>query len=200
MLSNMFIELSKQYEGEDNNADYIKYFNEGEVDIVIARIYHLNYKLFNQTASQYYGLNYDDIQNIILTEIWRCLDNYDDSKSKGKITTMMCKYIRNACRTYTEKQNTDKRKVNQGNVTDVFSAFEKTDFLEKEHIDTDFNRFETEQYLKQLNLTENQYKFCIAAINGGDDIGITEIAREIGISPAGALNVKKQLQKIIKHI
>ena len=113
---------------------------------------------------------------------------------------MMCKYIRNACRTYTEKQNTDRRKVNQSNVTDVFSTFEKTDFLEKEHIDTDFNQFETEQYLKQLNLTENQYKFCIAAINGGDDIGITEIAREIGISPAGALNVKKQLQKIIKHI
>ena len=48
MLSNMFIELSKQYEGEDNNADYIKYFNEGEVDIVIARIYHLNYKLLTK--------------------------------------------------------------------------------------------------------------------------------------------------------
>ena len=83
MLSNMFIELSKQYEGEDTNIDYKKHFDEGEVDIVIARIYHLNYQLFNQTASQYYGLKHDDVQNIILTEILKCLYNYDDSKANG---------------------------------------------------------------------------------------------------------------------
>ena len=51
---------------------------------------------------------------------------------------MICKYIQFACRTYTQKQNSDRRKINQSNVTDVFSQFEKTDFLEKDYVDREF--------------------------------------------------------------
>jgi hypothetical protein len=107
---------------------------------------------------------------------------------------MICKYIKTACRTYTQGQNTHKRKVNQGNVTSNFSEFESTDFLEKEAIDPAFNDMEMKHYLLQLDLTENQLNFCLAILDAPDDISMNQIAQEIGMSTAGVLGLKKQLR------
>ena len=194
MLNTMFVELSKQYKGEETNEDYKNYFEKGEQDIVIAHLYHLHHHLFTSTVKMYFGIDEMQAEDIILTEIWRCLENYTSDKSNGKITTMICKYIKTACRTYTQGQNTHKRKVNQDNVTSVFSQFEKTDFLEKEYLDTAFNDMEVNHYLYQLNLTENQLKFCLAVLNSPDDVSMNQIAQEIGMSTAGVLGLKKQLR------
>ena len=198
MLNQMFINLSQEYKGEETNADYKRYFDNGYQDIVIAHIYKLHYQLFNRTIiTNYYGIDEMEAEHIKLTQIWKCLEGYDETKSNGKITTMICTYIRNACRAYTQAQNSDKRKVGQSNVTSNFSEFEKTDFLEKDYVDNEFNRAEVKQYLKQLNLTENQYKFCMTIIDSPDDTSLRQIALEIGMSRAGVSGLQRQLKQIL---
>jgi hypothetical protein len=194
MLNKMFLELSKEYKGQETNEDYKYYFDNGQQDIVIAHLYQMHHHLFTSTVKMYYGIDEMQAQDIVLTEIWKCLENFKADKSNGKITTMICKYIKTACRTYTQGQNTHKRKVNQGNVTSNFSEFESTDFLEKEAIDPAFNDMEMKHYLLQLDLTENQLNFCLAILDAPDDISMNQIAQEIGMSTAGVLGLKKQLR------
>ena len=57
-----------------------------------------------------------------------------------------------------------------------------------------------EQYLTQLNLSDNQYKYCHLVLTGNPDIKMADIAKELNISRAGALGIKKQLQDILKDL
>ena len=201
MMNTMFMELSKEYKGQETNQDYKYYFENGAQDVVIAHLYHKNYKLFNSTVNLYFGIDEMQAQDIILTQIWRCLDNYEEEKGNGKITTMICKYIKTECRTYTQAQNTHRRKINQANVTSNFSEFEATDFIEeREANNKDFEEMEMQQYLYQLNLTENQLKFCQAVLNAPDDISMSQIAQEIGLSRAGVKGIQQQLRDKIQDL
>lgn len=200
LLNEMFRDLSKEFPGEDTNHDYKYYFDNGYENIVIAYLYKKHFNLFTSTVNMYYGIDDMQAEDIILTEIWKCLENYEEEKSNGKLTTMICKYIKTACRTYTQAQNTHRRKINQNDVTSVFSQFEKTDFLEKDYIDTAFNDMEMKHYLLQLDLTENQLKFCLAVLDAPDDISMNQIAQEIGMSTAGVLGLKKQLKAKITDL
>ena len=200
MLNTMFTQLSREYKGEESNNDYKYYFDNGYQDIVRAHLYHKHYQLFTSTVKMYFGINEMDAEHIILTEIWKCLENYEEEKSNGKLTTMICKYIKSACRTFTQIENTHKRKINQSNITSNFSQFEKTDFLEKDYIDTAFNDMEMQHYLHQLDLTENQLKFCLAVLEAPDDISMNQIAQQIGMSTAGVLGLKKQLKDKITDL
>ena len=200
MLNQLFVESAKEYKGNGTNEDYKEQFDNGNGDAVIAHIFANNYKLFKSTASQYIGIDPAELENIILTQIWKCLDNYDSSKSKGKITTMICTYIRNECRRYTEANNTNKCKINQAHISTLFSEYDDPDRLEQMGIDTEYNLMETKEYLNQLDLSENQRKFCEIILDAPSDIKLTDVAREMGISRAGVSGIQKQLQNKLQDL
>ena len=75
MINTMFLELSKQYKGQETNEDYKYYFDNGEQDVVIAHLYQLHHQLFTSTVKMYFGIDEMQTQDIILTEIWKCLEN-----------------------------------------------------------------------------------------------------------------------------
>ena len=200
MLNQLFVESAREYKGNGSNEDYKQQFDNGNGDAVIAHIFANNYKLFNSTASQYLGIDEATLEDIILTQIWKCLDNYDSNKSKGKITTMICTYIRNECRRYTEANNTNKTKINQGHISTLFSEYDDPDRLEQMGIDTEYNLMETMEYLNQLDLSKNQRKFCEIILDSPSDIRMADVAREMGISRAGVLGIQKQLQNKLQDL
>ena len=200
MLNQIFVDAASNYKGEKTNEDYKFYFDNGCENEVIAFIYKNNFKLFHNTASQYIGIDKATLEDIILTQIWKCLDNYDSNKSKGKITTMICTYIRNECRRYTEANNTNKTKINQGHISTLFSEYDDPDRLEQMGIDTEYNLMETMEYLNQLDLSENQRKFCEIILDSPSDIRMADVAREMGISRAGVLGIQKQLQNKLQDL
>ena len=200
MLNQIFVDAASNYKGEKTNEDYKFYFDNGCENEVIAFIYKNNFKLFHNTASRYIGIDKATLEDIILTQIWKCLSNFDKSKSKGKITTMICVYIRNECRRYTEEQNTLKQCINQAHLSTPFSAFDDPDRLEQMGNENGYVDSEIEQYLSQLDLTENQRKFCEVVLKAEDDITMADIAREIGLSRAGTLGVQRQLQTILRDL
>ena len=64
------------------------------------------------------------IESTIYEQVWRCLVNYEPEKSKGKLTTMICKYIRNAVRNIAQSNNYQKRSVNNLVNCSSLDAFE----------------------------------------------------------------------------
>lgn len=199
-MMELFRDSAKHYVGEETNEDYKFYFDNGCEDEVIAHIFMKHHNLFKGTASQYIGIDDATLQDIILTQIWKCLSNYDESKSKGKITTMICTYIRNECRRYTQEQNTNKQVINQAHVSTVFSAFEDEDRLEQMGTDSGYNDVEVEQYLEQLDLTENQRNFCKIILDNTGTVKMADVARELKMSRAGVLGIQRQLQNILMDL
>ena len=195
-----FKEYATLYTGEETNNSYKEWFDNNEKDIIIAHLYTKHYYVFKQATENFIGLDEFEIEDIILTQIWRCLDQYDDSKSNGKITTYICKYIRSACRNATQAENSNKRKINQRHISTLFSEYEDKDDLDRSKIEFGYSEVEMEQYLTQLNLSDNQYKYCHLVLTGNPDIKMAEIAKELNISRAGALGIKKQLQDILKDL
>lgn len=194
MLNTIFKEAAKNYEGSTTNEGYKEAFDNGQDNEVIAHIYKNNYVLFNATASQYIGIDDAELENIILTQIWKCLSNYDSAKSKGKITTMICTYIRNECRRYTEEQNTNRKRINQAHVSTPFSAYDDPDRLEQMGIDSEYSTMEMKHYIEQLDLSDNQRKFCEIILDNADTVRMADVARELKISRAGVLGIQRQLQ------
>lgn len=200
MLSTNFKELAEMYVGERTNEGYKDWFDNKEKDVVIAYLYTTNYYLFKQSTEGYLGLDEHTIEDIILTQIWRCLDQYDADKSKGKITTFICKYIRFACRNATEAQSSNKTKINQRHISSLFCEFDKPEDLDKSQLDNNYSDVEMREYLKQLNLTTNQYNYCKIILDNKSEVRMADIARELGISRAGVLGIKRQLQQILQDL
>ena len=197
---NNFKELAEMYTGERTNDGFKEWFDHKDKDIVISYIYTTNHYLFKQVTTQYLGLDELTVEDIILTQIWRCLDQYDASKSHGKITTYICKYIKFACRTATQSANTNKTKINQRHISSLFCEFEKPEELDKSEYDRSFNDVEMIQYINQLGLTQNQYKYCMLILDNTQELKMSEVARELGISRAGVLGLKRQLQQKLQDL
>lgn len=189
----LFFNLAKDYVGADTNEDYVKYFNQGQENEVIARIYTLNYRLFKQTSKRFTGVDEATRDSLILENIWKCLSTYDESKSNGKITTMICTYVRNALRTLTQSMNTNKGKVNSQ--SKVFSSYEDEDRVaELSTTSKTFSDIEIKDYIESLDLKGNQKRYCEAILGSKEDLKMSDIARELNISRAGALSIKRALQ------
>lgn len=184
-----------------NNEYYVSEYKAGNVNEVIGELYNKHNRVFKQTASKFYGLDEATIESIIYEQIWKCLENYDESKSNGKLTTMICTYIRNACRSVTESNNLSKRKINQSHITSNFSEFEEPDRLTEISELTDYTKIEMMDYLDTLELTYNQRSYCELAINGICDLTkLSEFAEILEISCAGVLNIKLTLKNKMQEL
>lgn len=196
----LFKNCARNYIGEDTNQDYKFYFDNGCQDEVISRLYVKHHNLLHLTASKYVGIDEATLTDIIVTQIWKCLSNYDETKSKGKIITMICTYVRNECRRYTEEQNTNKQKINQGHISTPFSAYDDPDRLDEMGAESGYDEVEMEQYLDKLSLSDNQRTFCKIVLDNQGTIKMSDVAREMKISRAGVLGIQRQLQSILTDI
>lgn len=189
----LFFNLAKGYVGADTNEDYVKYFNQGQENEVIARIYTQNYRLFEQTSKRFTGVDDATRDSLIVENIWKCLSTYDESKSNGKIITMICTYVRNALRTLTQSMNTKKGKVNSQ--SKVFSSYEDEDRVaELSTTSKTFSDIEIKDYIDSLDLKGNQKRYCEVILDSKEDLKMSDIARELNVSRAGALSIKRALQ------
>lgn len=203
MKDEIMVMKAKEYKGEDTNVAYLEAFRAGLQDEVISTIYVKNVALFHQVTFEYKGLSDAEVKSIIMEQIWICLKQYDATKSKGKISSMIVTYIKNACRNATKYNNANSRKVNEHSRVSFFSEYEgETERIEEAGVESSYSTVEMEILLSQLKdeLSDKQYKYCLLALEMPTDSRMADYARELNITRAGALQVKKTLQKKLKDL
>lgn len=198
----MFDELVKVYGLQHTDEELIKDFNNGMENEVIAYLFEINKSAFRQVSTKYIGVTYDEVESIIMEQIWRCLQTYNKDKSNGvKLVTLICTYIKNALRTYTQKQNSNKRKVNNGNQSTPMSCFDTTeDRFDEMGEEDDYNKLELLDLIRSENLSNKQREYCEAALEYKCDIQQSHLAREIGVSTAGVVGIRRALQNKLAYL
>lgn len=182
------------------DLSYVSRYND-EDSTVIMDIYKKYKNLFFSVAQKFSGVDCATKESIIFEQIWKCLDNYKDTKATGKLTTMICRYIYNALRTYTESLNTNKRSANGGDKCSTFSEFEGgEDRVLEISEDVDYSTIEMTDIIDNMELTDHQRAFCELFIKNKIDNNLTQVAKELGISRSGAYKIKVQLQKKFENL
>ena len=198
----MFKELVKVYGLQHTDEELINDFNKGMKSEVIAYMYEINKSAFRQVSTRYIGVTNDEVESIIMEQIWKCFETYNSEKANGvKLVTLVCTYIKNALRTYTQKQNSNKRKVNNGNQSTPMSCFDTTeDRFEEMGEEDDYMKLELLDLVNNENLSNKQREYCIAAIEHKCDIQQSHLAREIGVSTAGVVGIRRALQNKLAYL
>lgn len=198
----MFESLVKVYGMSHTDEELLRDYNNGLHDEVIAFMYEKNKSAFRQVSTRYIGVTNDEVESIILEQIWKCFETYDSEKAnKIKLVTLICTYIKNALRTYTQKQNSNKRKVNNGNQSTPMSCFDTTeDRFDEMGEEDDYNKLELLDLIRSENLSDNQRAYCEAALEYKCDIQQSHLAREIGVSTAGVVGIRRALQNKLAYL
>ena len=198
----MFKEMVKVYGLKHTDEELIYDYNKGMKNEVIAYMYEKNKSAFKQVSTKYIGVSNDEVESIIMEQIWKCFETYNSDKANGiKLVTLVCTYIRNALRTYTQKQNSNKRKVNNGNQSTPMSCFDTTeDRFEEMGEEDDYIKLELLNLVNSEDLSNKQREYCVAAIEHKCDIQQSHLAREIGVSTAGVVGIRRALQKKLAYL
>ena len=198
----MFKEMVKVYGVKHTDEELLNDYNKGMKNEVIAYVYEKNKSAFRQVSTKYIGVSNDEVESIIMEQIWKCFETYNSDKANGiKLVTLVCTYIRNALRTYTQKQNSNKRKVNNGNQSTPMSCFDTTeDRFEEMSEEDDYIKLELLNLVNSEDLSNKQREYCVAAIEHKCDIQQSHLAREIGVSTAGVVGIRRALQKKLSYL
>ena len=198
----MFNSLVKIYGLQHTDEELIRDFNNGMEDEVIAYLYNTHKSLLYQVSRQFYGLDDFEVESIIMEQIWKCLQTYNEERSNGiKLVTLICTYIKNALRTYTQRQNSNKRKVNNANQSTPMSCFDTTeDRFDEMGEEDDYNKLELLDLIRSENLSTKQREYCEAALEYKCDIQQSHLAREIGVSTAGVVGIRRALQNKLSYL
>ena len=198
----MFKEMVKVYGLKHTDEELIYDYNKGMKNEVIAYMYEKNKSAFRQVSTKYIGVSNDEVESIIMEQIWKCFETYNSDKANGiKLVTLVCTYIRNALRTYTQRQNSNKRKVNNGNQSTPMSCFDTTeDRFDEMGEEDDYNKLELLDLVRSENLSTKQREYCEAALEYKCDIQQSHLAREIGVSTAGVVGIRRALQNKLAYL
>ena len=198
----MFNSLIKVYGLQHTDEELIRDFNNGMENEVIAYLFEMNKSAFRQVSTKYIGVTNDEVESIIMEQIWKCLQTYNSERSNGiKLVTLICTYIKNALRTYTQRQNSNKRKVNNANQSTPMSCFDTTeDRFDEMGEEDDYNKLELLDLIRSENLSTKQREYCEAALEYKCDIQQSHLAREIGVSTAGVVGIRRALQNKLAYL
>ena len=198
----MFNSLVKVYGLQHTDEELIRDFNNGMENEVIAYLFEMNKSAFRQVSTKYIGVTNDEVESIIMEQIWKCLQTYNEERSNGiKLVTLICTYIKNALRTYTQRQNSNKRKVNNANQSTPMSCFDTTeDRFDEMGEEDDYNKLELLDLIRSENLSTKQREYCEAALEYKCDIQQSHLAREIGVSTAGVVGIRRALQNKLAYL
>ena len=198
----MFNSLVKVYGLQHTDEELIRDFNNGMENEVIAYLFEMNKSAFRQVSTKYIGVTNDEVESIIMEQIWKCLQTYNEERSNGiKLVTLICTYIKNALRTYTQRQNSNKRKVNNANQSTPMSCFDTTeDRFDEMGEEDDYNKLELLDLIRSENLSAKQREYCEAALEYKCDIQQSHLAREIGVSTAGVVGIRRALQNKLAYL
>lgn len=198
----MFEQLVKVYGVEHTDEELVRDYQAGFHDEVIAYVYETHKSLFHQVSKKYIGVSDDEVTSVILEQIWKCFENYDSKKNtSGKLTSMLCVYIKNALRTLTQSNSSNKRKANNGDQCTPMSYYETTeDRWEETSVEEEYDKVELSDLVNKEDLSPKQLQYCMVALNHMCDLQQSHMAREIGVSTAGVVGIRRALQKKLNYL
>lgn len=193
----MFKDYVKYYGVNHSDEELILDFRAGLINETIACVYEKNYGAFREVARQFSTVDEATKDSCIVEQIWKALQNYDLENGKAKLVTVICTYIRYNLLTIVQAENTMKRRANSGTHKIFISELETQEDRVDEagELDVSYNEFEMLDLIDSLDLSDNQREYCRCIIEESCELSMSKIAEHIGVSRAGALNIKRALQE-----
>lgn len=198
----MFKDVVKVYGLQHTDEELLNDYQAGLHNEVIAYVFEKNKNLFYQVSKKYVGVSNDEVTSVILEQIWKCFEDYDPQKNhSGKLTSMICVYIKNALRTLTQSNASNKRKANNGDQCTPMSYYETTeDRWEEASVEDEYDKVELTDLVKKEDLSPKQLQYCMVALDHMCDLQQSHMAREIGVSTAGVVGIRRALQKKLNYL
>ena len=163
----MFNDVVKVYGLSHTDEELLKDYQAGLHNEVIAFVFEKNKNLFYQVSKKYVGVSNDEVTSVILEQIWKCFENYNPEKNNsGKLTSMICVYIKNALRTLTQSNASNKRKANNGDQCTPMSYYETTeDRWEEASVEDEYDKVELTDLVNKEELSPKQLQYCMVALD-----------------------------------
>ena len=198
----MFNDVVKVYGMQHTDEELLKDYQDGLHNEVIAYVFETNKNLFYQVSKKYVGVSQDEVTSIILEQIWKCFENYNAEKNtSGKMNSMICVYIKNALRTLTQSNASNKRKANNGDQCTPMSCYETTeDRWEEASVEDEYDKVELTDLVNKEDLSPKQLQYCMVALDHMCVLQQSQMAREIGVSTAGIVGIRRALQKKLNYL
>lgn len=164
------------------------YVSEGYNPSILATAFSKVYNLIITTADKYFGITEQDIASFALEELDKCLQTYDDSKSK--FTTYFTVVFRNRLRMETEALSTHKRKAFL--CSDSLDAAMENGFdIESKSLESLVESELLRETLRTYNLSDSEFKYCCLIIEGYKN---SDIAEMLDVSVMTLCNLRKHLR------
>ena len=91
--------------------------------------------------------------------------------------------------------------MNNGNQSTPMSCFDTTeDRFDEMGEEDDYNKLELLDLIRSENLSTKQREYCEAALEYKCDIQQSHLAREIGVSTAGVVGIRRALQNKLAYL
>jgi hypothetical protein len=180
--------LSNLYTGvEDLNKVALQY-QQTKDPILFSFAFIKLFPVMIRQVERYYCLTNDEKVSYCLEELNKSLLDFKEDKG-AKLMTLFVTYLKRRLRTEAKSLQLDKRRADMN--TESFDvAFNRTSYIESA-----YDALEYLESLNQMELTENELRYCEIVINSSGKVLDADIAKLIGISSAGVHFIKKSLAK-----
>jgi DNA-binding CsgD family transcriptional regulator len=190
--------LANLYNGETNLSQVAVTYQQSNDPILFAFAFCEVYPLLKLQADKYFYLNEADKASILLEEVNKALNDYQPIYCT-KVQTLITTYVNRRFYAETKMLQHDRRKINIG----VDSYETMVEFQDEETIESiGYKDIELGESLPKAKLTENELTYCKIVMNETTSLRDSDVARAMGISPAGVLWLKKKVKEklISSHI
>lgn len=176
----------------------VMYYQDTEDPRYLMHVF-LKYFPFTVTvADKYFGLTEDDKASYAVEELSRAMIHFEPDQGT-KIQTLYAKFLSNRYRYETQQLNTQKRKANSEANSSQYDEEVFPVILTR--TDKAYRDIEFEQSLKKCeSLTENEKRYCNIVMNEPEGISDSDIARDLGVTPAAVYYIKQSLQKKLSGV
>lgn len=168
----------------------VERFKRGEVAEAIGFIYCNQYGHLKNISAKFPRLTAEDKASFILSEINSALTDYDKTKG-AQIQTLVSKYAYRRLYSENKMREHQKRRANYDQTTASYEEYIET--AAASWGSNDEYRAELLDYLKSIDLTENELEFCKIIITNRAAKN-TDIAKIMGVTPAAVTYIKNKLK------
>lgn len=185
-----FQSLAKMYDNHTEDLDLItlEYQENGDV-VNFAVVFCKLFPFIRNQSDKYFYLTDSDKASFAVEELNKAMTDFKSDQG-AKIQTFFSRYLNNRLRAETQMLSHHKRKTN--NSCESYEAFTE---IKKGYTEQGYDDSEFAEMLKQMELNDNELKYCQIIINDTIHVKDSDAAKQIGISSTAIKYMKKRLAK-----
>lgn len=187
-------EQTKKEYLERSFEDLVQEYRDTKDDAIIATVYCKIYGITKSCLGRYYSIPSEDRGQLALTTLVKVLMNYRIG-SRLKFTSYYYMALNGKAQDLIAKENHKRDMLNPNCLSLEWlkeSGFEAPDMNSEV--------YDYRDILENRNLRDSERRFCELVMFDSNNLNVTEIANELGMSRQGVYNMQKRLRDVFQDL